>query len=118
MMPVGARKILDARLAGNRPADPVVVSFIGKLPWDFAGPVVYPNRARNDWRFLCGLPVMVVVTPGPDVRDELEAIVAQAMPYVTLVEPERKMMASILSISPVRLWTMTARHPGWKELFA
>jgi hypothetical protein len=117
MLPSGARRILDARLAGKRPADPVVVSFMGRLPWDFE-PVVYAGRGPHDWRWLRGLQAMVVVEPGAEVRADLEAIVAEAAPYVTLVEPERRRAASILSLRPVELWAMTPRHPGWQELFA
>lgn len=117
MLPPGARRILDARMAGKRPADPVVISFMGRLPWDFE-PVVYAGRSAYDWRFLRGLPTQVFVAPGADVRDQLAAIVAEAAPYVSLVEPERKRIASILSLRPVALWTMTPRHAGWQELFA
>lgn len=117
MLPPGARKILDARMAGKRPADPVVISFMGRLPWDFE-PVVYAGRGRYDWRFLRGLMVQVFVAPGADVRDQLAAIVEQAAPHVSLVEPERRMAASIIDLRPLRLAPYTPRHPVWQELFA
>jgi hypothetical protein len=116
MIPVGARKIIDARMAGRRPELPVVVSFLGSL--DIPNPVVYPNRLVNDWRFLFGLAVICVVKPGPDVRDDLVAIVGQAAPYVALIEPERKLASSILSLNPVQLWVHTSRHPIWQAWFA
>lgn len=117
MLPDGARRIVEARLKGNRPADPIVISFAGKLDW--GNPIVYAKPGITyDWRFVYGLAVIVAVVPGIDVRDPIEAIYREAMLYPTLVDVQRRRMASILEIRPYRLWPITDRHPSWKELFA
>ena len=100
-LPQGARKILDARLRGMRPADVVVVSFVGKVPWQL--PTVYVDKkneqradgADYDWRFLRGLPVVIAVGPGVAARDDIAAIYGEAMLYPTLVDLRRRRMASI-----------------------
>lgn len=117
MYPQGARKIIDTRLRGNRPADAIVVSFVGKLPWDL--PTVYATcTTPYDWRFLVGLPVIIAVKPGVEARDAIEAIYRHAQLYPTLADVERKQAASILELKPLRFWPFTTRHPVWQDLFA
>ena len=117
MLPRGARSIVEARLKGLRPADPVVVSFVGSVPWD--NPTVYADAgASYDWRFLLGLPVMVVVKRGVQARDSLHAIFEMAGLYPTLVDIEAKKAASVITAKPLRLLAFPKHHPGWQELFA
>ncbi len=58
--PYGAAEIIALRSKGKRPADMVLVSFIGPLNGE-RNPVVIarPDRAY-DWRFVLALPLLVV----------------------------------------------------------
>lgn len=76
MTPRNASGIIAARRAGQRPADPIVVSFVGALDW--SNPTVYADPGtRYDWGFLHDLSVIVAVTadrkPGPELRRILAA---------------------------------------------
>jgi len=54
-LPPGAGQILAIRKTGKRPADLVIVSNVGKLP--FENPVVTVDGVQDyDWRWLVGLP--------------------------------------------------------------
>lgn len=53
-MPPGAGQILAIRKTGKRPADLVIVSNVGKLP--FENPIVTVDGIQDyDWRWLVGL---------------------------------------------------------------
>lgn len=60
-LPYGAREIAELRSTGKRPADLILVSFIGPLREQNPVIVAKPGRAY-DWRVLVGLSVAVVVT--------------------------------------------------------
>lgn len=60
-LPYGAREITELRLTGKRPADLILVSFIGQLREQNPVIVAKPERTY-DWRFVVGLSVAVVVT--------------------------------------------------------
>lgn len=60
-LPYGAREIAELRSTGQRPADLVLISFLGPLRESNPVIVARPERAY-DWRFLIGLSVAVVVT--------------------------------------------------------
>ena len=117
MLPRGAERIKAMRLRGERPADPLLVSFVGDLPW--AGPTVYARADTTyDWRFLVDLPTIVVVAPGVSSRENLMSIFGMARLYPTLVDLPRKTVASVLDRKPLRLLPFPKHHPGWQELFA
>lgn len=60
-IPYGGAEILELRQNGKRPADMVLVSLIG--PLRELNPVVIAKPDRSyDWRFLAGLPVLVINT--------------------------------------------------------
>lgn len=72
-LPRNAWPIADARAAGRRPKDGVIVSFVGSV--DFVNPVVYAEPGqRYDWAFLLGLDVLVLVKAGQDIGHALRSI--------------------------------------------
>lgn len=75
-LPYGASEIAELRSTGFRPADLVLVSFIG--PLRESNPVVMARPQRSyEWRFLVGLHVAVIVdtktTNLPDVVCAIQA---------------------------------------------
>ena len=77
-LPYGAREIAELRSAGQRPADLVLISFLG--PLRESNPVIVAQPSRSyDWRFIVGLHVAVVVeTDTPNVASIVKAIEAAA----------------------------------------
>jgi hypothetical protein len=62
-LPYGASPILEARKAGQRPADLLIVSLVGAV--DEINPVIVAKPdAKYDWRFLLGLKVCILARPG------------------------------------------------------
>lgn len=60
-LPYGAAEIVALRTAGKRPADMLLVSFIG--PLREINPVIIAQPSRSyDWRFVVALPVLIVAT--------------------------------------------------------
>lgn len=63
ILPMGAKPILDARLRGQRPAEMLIVSLIGKT--DELNHHVFANPAGDyDWRWIVGLDACIYVRPG------------------------------------------------------
>lgn len=75
-LPYGAREIAELRAKGKRPADLVLVSFVG--PLRESNPVVVAQPSRSyDWRFVFGLHVAVVVkTDTPNLAGIVNTIEA------------------------------------------
>jgi hypothetical protein len=75
-LPYGAREIAELRSTGQRPADLVLISFIG--PLRETNPVIIAQPSRSyDWCFMVGLSVAVVVkTDTPNVAAIVKAIEA------------------------------------------
>lgn len=73
-LPYGAREISELRSTGHRPADLVLISFVG--PLSESNPVIVAQPSRSyDWRFLVGLHVAAVVkTDTPNVAAIVKAI--------------------------------------------
>ncbi len=98
-----------------RPADPIVVSFVGSTEFD--GLHVHPTAGDEfDWRFLAALPVLIVTKPGIDCRDSIRSIFAQAELYPTLADIETQVCGSV--ISPRDIWLHGRTSESWKALFA
>lgn len=75
-LPYGAREIADLRSTGQRPADLVLISFVGPLRESNPAIVAQPSRSY-DWRFLASLSVAVVVeTDTPNLAGIVKAIEA------------------------------------------
>ena len=75
-LPYGAREIAELRSTGQRPADLVLISFLG--PLRESNPVIVAQPSRSyDWRFLVGLHVAAVVeTDTPNISGIVKAIEA------------------------------------------
>lgn len=72
--PIGAKPILEMRLNGQRPAMPVLVSLVGRLP-SFDGPLVIADpEVAYDWTFLAGLETHVWLREGVGARRTLLAL--------------------------------------------
>lgn len=71
-LPYGAKPILESRMRGEKPADLVIVSLVGRVPDD--NPVVIADGANYDWRWCRGLQVCIfgkVGTPNRQVAIEI-----------------------------------------------
>lgn len=75
-LPYGAREIAELRSTGQRPADLVLISFLG--PLRESNPVIVAQPSRSyDWRFLVGLSVAIVVkTDTPNLAGIVKTIEA------------------------------------------
>lgn len=75
-LPYGAREIAELRSTGQRPADLVLISFLG--PLRESNPVIVAQPSRTyDWRWLVGLSVAIVVTTdAPNLAGIVKAIEA------------------------------------------
>lgn len=63
MIPAGAREIVNARRAGMKPADLVIVSLVGKL--NELNPIIYANpEAQYDWGWARGLQLCIFLRAG------------------------------------------------------
>lgn len=116
MTPRNSEPILQARMRGERPADPVVVSFVGAIDW--TNPQVFAEPGiEYDWRFLVDLPVYIVVKPGIECREAIRGIFRHCALYPTLVDIERQIAASVVDDKPLRLWPIYREGSRWKEIF-
>lgn len=61
-LPAGAFDIAQARDNGMRPADPVIVSLVGRVAE--RNPQVLVTRADHDWRFMADLEALVYLRRG------------------------------------------------------
>jgi hypothetical protein len=110
-LPYGAAEILALRSTGKRPADLVLVSFIG--PLRESNPVIIAKTERaNDWRFLVGLSIAVVVTTEtPNLAGIVKAIEA-AKPGSLSVWFADKQDGVNVSLNGYRPTTKNGRHMG------
>lgn len=72
-LPYGARPIVEARRAGQKPSDLVIVSLVGALP-DEVNPVVQATANAYDWRFMRGLQACIFARPGQAITRLARAI--------------------------------------------
>ena len=73
ILPSGASQILALRKSGKRPADMVIVSNVGKLPFD--NPIVTVDGTQEyDWRWLVGLPFVFYGTVDLNLLTHLENV--------------------------------------------
>jgi hypothetical protein len=105
-LPRNARVIVDARARRERPALPVIVSYVGGLATPC--PVVYADSGRRyDWRFLAGLATAIAVRPGVDAADTIHALFEQmtadgavTMAYPLVFDIERRHCFSVVRVLP------------------
>jgi len=70
MIPIGAESILDARLRGRCPADPVLVMYTGR--WSTYQPWVRASASRSyEWEWARGLDLFVVAESDPPLTDQI-----------------------------------------------
>ena len=115
--PRNASSIVLGRDRGVRPADPVVISFVGDTGWE--NPHVYADSGEvYDWSFLTNLHVFIVVKPGIDCHQTIRDVFAVAALYPTLVDIESETAASVIADHPLRLWPMSRGFKHWTEIFS
>lgn len=119
-MPSGARAIVKARTAGQKPADGVIVSFVGQT--DLEGHHVFARSGEvYDWRFLRGLDVSIVVKAGVDARDAMRRIFSETLPttgYPWIVDTERKELAYLVRTKPMEIRRIRPGSETWQGFFA
>lgn len=87
-LPRGAWPIAEARAAGKRPKDGIVVSFIG--PVSFDNPIVYAMpEQRYDWSWAVGLDVLVLIRSGQNVSAALRSL-HPIVDQLDVCDPEAK----------------------------
>ncbi len=92
MLPTGAKPIVDARIAGKRPADLLIVSLVGRLPAE-VNPVVQADG--DDWRFIEGLKVCVFARPGTPFREVCKRIAYCGPAWLGLWDVENREGATV-----------------------
>lgn len=108
----------EAVLRGeNDPKDPLVVSFVGDTC--LAGIHVFVDSGRRyDWRFAFDLQALIVVRPGVDARLTMGDIFQATQPYPSLVDFDRKFVASIVENGAgLKLWPRRQGSEPWRALF-
>lgn len=101
MTPVGAKAIADLRAKGMRPADPVLVSLIGRLP-QFDGPcVIAAPDNEYDWSFLAGLETHVWVRDGIAARQTLLALTKAGADLLQVWDVALKKGAWVMTDTPI-----------------
>lgn len=100
-LPAGAGAIEQARARGLRPADAVIVSYVGVTPWD-AHHVFCESGRRYRWGWSQDLELAIVVVPGIDAMDAFRGCFwpTNARCFTTVIDIERKQVASIVRMLP------------------
>lgn len=104
-LPHGAHPIAQARQRGLKPADGVLVSFVGPTPWQ-AHHVFAESGKRYDWSWSDGLQIHVVLKPGIDATDAINNLFD---PFNTehllgVIDIERKAVSFVVTMNPPTLW--------------
>lgn len=116
-LPRGAQQLIDLRRSRMRPADPVLVSFVGALPEYDAAQVFPVPGVRYDWGFMEDLHAHVVVEPGIDAEETIDALAEVCRPYVGVIDIQRKQVAFVLAF-PGRIWQAERGSMWWREWFS
>ena len=93
--PIGAAQILQARMAGNKPADLVIISLVGPLAE--ANPVIQATGHAHDWRFCRGLKVCVFGKVGTPNRQVAIAIGSQFPAWLGVWDVESREGADVIA---------------------
>lgn len=98
----------------------VVVSFVGST--GYASPHVYADSGRRyEWGFLMGLHALIVIKPGIEVGDSLDAIFEAASPFVAypaVVDAELKRLTFLVGSRPPKSWPVKEHTSLWREYFS
>lgn len=107
-------------LARLEPGAAFVISLLG--PTTLREPHVYIDHGkRYDWGFARDLFVLLVVDRSKKLEPNLTRdLFRYTAPYPTLIDPARKVVASIVEGpgETLRLWPRRAGGDPWKALFA
>lgn len=100
-LPTGASVIEQARQRGLKPADAVIVSYVGVTPWE-AHHVFCESGRRYRWGWSQDLELAIVVAPGIDATDAFRGCFwpTNAKCFTTVIDIERKQVASIVRMLP------------------
>jgi hypothetical protein len=97
MIPSGAQKIVAARASGFRPADMVIVSFVGRV--DEMNPTVYAHQSQDyDWAWLAGLQVCIYAAKGVDWTAAALGIAKAKPAYLGLWDAGRNEGAELYAV--------------------
>lgn len=109
-IPQGAWSIAQARQQCLRPADGILVSFVGPTPWD-AHHVFPESGKRYDWSWAEGLEIQIVLKPGIDATDAINNLFdPMNKTLLRLIDIERKQVSDVCALLPKPvLWP---RHIG------
>lgn len=110
-LPYGAAEIVALRTAGKRPADLLLISFVG--PLRETNPVIVAQPSRTyDWRFVVALPVLIVAkTDTPHLAGIVKAIEAAAPSTLSVWFADQQDGVNVL-IDGHRPRTKTGRRMG------
>lgn len=113
-LPYGAHEIVELRSTGKRPADLVLISFVGSLREN--NPVVIAKAERPyDWRFLVGLSVALVIkTDTPNLAGIVKNIEAVNPATLSVWFSDRQDGLNI-SLQGYRPGTKTGRRIGVRQ---
>lgn len=107
-LPIGAGEIVRARLAGMKPALPVIVSFVGMTPWEGQHVFAKPGKAY-DWGWTEGLQVAIVTAEGLDPTDAIRGCFwpehVHKAGYPTLIDVDLEAVSHVVATLPrIQLW--------------
>jgi hypothetical protein len=96
----------------------VAVSLVGDSPLRMPTVYVDPGR-RYDLRCCAGLFAFIVTTPGVDTRDVIDQLWPITCPYITLVDVERQVVASVVDRpnGSRKLWPRRRGSEPWLAVF-
>lgn len=117
--PRNVSAIRAAREAGKLvERDLICVSFVGGI--GRPEPTVFVDSGRRyDMRCAALLFALVFVRPGIDARDVIGDLQLVSLPYVTLIDAERQMVASVVDDSggAWKLWPRLRGGEEWRKFF-
>lgn len=104
--PRGAGEIARARKSGFRPAQPVIVTYVGDTEWDGVH-VHCESGQRYDWAWSEELPLVIAMRPGVDAMDAIRGCFwpCNAHQFLTLIDVDRKLVSYVVGLLPKpKLW--------------
>lgn len=100
MLPTGSKPIVEARIAGKRPVDLLIVSMVGRVPE--TNPVILADG--DDWRFVEGLQVCVFTRRGTPFRSLCKQIAYNGPCWLGLWDVENREGARVrLLLDPEKI---------------
>jgi hypothetical protein len=102
----GAHRVAQARREGMRPADPIIVSYVGPTPWQGVHVLCESGKAY-DWAWSEDLTVAIVMAPGIDAMGAIRGCFwpCKADAYLTLIDIEKHLVSYVVAMHPKpKLW--------------